>query len=269
MFTRSIYIVAPAALCLVSAFEVFAQSPLSISWPTVKKAPADEVAVKDNFPIVSQPQRPPEMSRSDRKLIEPKREDIARFRELLSRDGYGIAKILNLSCGADSPMVIDADGCADSIPGHGADYSFRTGGHSLPEFCDIKLKQGRFISGSIMTQGLIARLGEIDLLRVDPGRVEVKYLAAFVPAESLAGAQKQTSLINRGIWNDGHFYSGSVEIKENQTYVLRSIAYRIKGYIADKRRDIIVAFQVVRQDEDGNVTLVWKELQNKESPRLK
>ena len=268
MFARSIFLVAPTALCLVSALEVVAQSSLSVPWPAAKKAPPDEISVRDNFPAVSRSSVPQGLSRGDRKRLEPDKEDLERFHRLLKQNGYGIAKILNVSCGSDGVFVINVNGCADTIPGHGASFSFRAREHSLPEFSDIRISGGRFVCGGAMIQGLIVALGETEPGTVDDGREEVRILENFSAAASLAGAQKQTVLINRGFWNDGHLYSASREIKENQTYALRSIAYRTRQTVTDKRRDITVVFQIVRFDNEGNVTIIWRELQNKESPRL-
>jgi hypothetical protein len=37
----------------------------------------------------------------------------------------------------------------------------------------------------------------------------------------------------------------------------------------DKRVDVTLAFRVIRIGEDGSVTILWKELQRKEAPKLK
>ena len=49
---------------------------------------------------------------------------------------------------------------------------------------------------------------------------------------------------------------------------MRSIAYKLNTETNDKRRDLLVVFTVVQQDESGNVTLLWKELRNIEAPKL-
>ena len=213
----------------------------------------------------------PSVSRRDKKLIEPDATDIAKFQTLLNKSGYGIAKLLNSKCPAEATnvyLVSADDGCANSLPGNGAHFSFRRREHIAPVYADIKIKDGKFIVGSFFTQGLIVSLGEIGVEEIGLNTAGVKYLAAFEPAKDRDGAQKQTAEITRGRTDDSYFYSGSAEIKENQAFVLRSVAYRTGSETGDKRRDVIIAFQVVRQDDEGNVTLIWKELQNKESPKL-
>jgi hypothetical protein len=84
----------------------------------------------------------------------------------------------------------------------------------------------------------------------------------------------------RGIRRDGFLYRRGLFIVENTTFALRSIAYEGKHYRAingltynefdyDKRNDVIVVFRIVEKDEAGNVTILWKELSEKNSPKLK
>ncbi len=37
----------------------------------------------------------------------------------------------------------------------------------------------------------------------------------------------------------------------------------------DKRADVIIVFRIVRKAEDGTLTIVWKELDRKEAPKIK
>lgn len=64
------------------------------------------------------------------------------------------------------------------------------------------------------------------------------------------------------------------------TYGLRSIAYRgevvqsFQGVLFneldyDKRRDVIVLFRTVGFDVAGTLIVIWKELRNTESPKLR
>jgi hypothetical protein len=165
-------------------------------------------------------------------------------------------------------VVSAAEDCASSLPGSGASFSFRRREYSAPPVSDIKTKDGKFIVGSSFTQGLIVLLGEVNVEEIDLDTTGIKYIVNFKPAVEMPGAQRQTSEIKLGIADSNYLYSGSADVKENQAYVLRSIAYRISRETGDRRRDVIIAFQVVRRDDEGNVTLIWKELQDKEAPKL-
>lgn len=76
-----------------------------------------------------------------------------------------------------------------------------------------------------------------------------------------------------------YFYVKSVPIKSDQTYVLRSIAYKAKVWQqrgafkvdildGDKRDDVLTAFRVVGVNEDGSVNLLWREIERKPAPKL-
>jgi hypothetical protein len=223
-------------------------------------------------PKIKNAERKPAIVPEEKRRIEPEAADVAAFRRLLKKPNYGIVKLLNSTCLAnadDTNVVSVVDGCLNSIPGNGSDFSFRRREHSTADLSDLKFKRGRFIVGSVFTQGLIIALGETDLEKIELGSDGVGYIVNFKPSTSIDGAKQQTADINRGV-SDGRFiYSGSAEIKLDETYVLRSIAYRLDRQIDDKRCDIVIAFQVVKQDDEGSVTLVWKELLTKESPKLK
>jgi hypothetical protein len=276
MFANSIRIFSPAAVCLVFITaldgQVLQSAADRLPVGSSKQGPPDAVSVVDSLNIPRLSPTAPSLSKSDKKLIEPSDTDKAKLRDNFGKSDYRIAKLLNLECakGADSRYIVRADSaCNNTIPGYGTHFSFRTGIHSIERLADIKIRDGLFIASSDFTQGVLVSLGSLDLKMVDLEREGVKFLARFVPAAETSEAQKQTEQINRGFRNGGYVYSGSAEIKENQTYVLRSIAYRFNNdATGDKRRDIIVAFTVLRQDDGGNVTFIWKELQDKPSPKL-
>jgi hypothetical protein len=60
---------------------------------------------------------------------------------------------------------------------------------------------------------------------------------------------------------DGFRYQRTVPVKENSTYLLRSIGYRSS--------DVLVAFRLVRQDLDGSVIIAWKLLKRYHTSELK
>jgi len=226
------------------------------------------VTISDAGPRSSPPAPTAGLSRADRKRIEPDEADKQRFRELLEKGDFGLIKLLNVTCGGDGPMVVHFGQCNDSIPGHGADFSFRQRRHVFPALADLKLNDGIFIGGSVMTQGLLVSIGKVDIRTVDLSIEAVNFLSAFVPAVDARGAQQQTQLLNKGIWRNGLLYRATAPVREEQTYIMRTIAYRTKNDGGDRREDLVVAFTVARFDKDGNVTLIWRELRRKQSPRL-
>jgi hypothetical protein len=237
-----------------------------------KRPPPTETVTVDVPMVAAARQSDPSalIDPKEKKLIKPDADIIAEFQTMLRKPGYGIVKLLNSKCRETSAKVLNvADGCLRTIPGNGSDFSFRLREHTTAETSDLKLKNGKFIVGSIFTQGLITLLGEKEFEEIDLNAEGVAPLAAFEPAVKSEGASKQTTEINRGMVNGRFLISSTVDVRLNQTYVLRPIAYRVHMPFEDKRRDTITAFQIVRQDEDGSVTLIFKELQSKESPKLK
>ena len=268
MFARSISILLLAAVCLASLAETNAQSTASLVWPQAKTAPPDMITVADARPQPAVPVPARGLSRADRKRLEPDDADKARFRELFEKEKSGIIKLLNVSCVGDGPLVVRVGDCGDSIPGHGSDYSFRVGRHVFPAIADLKLDGNRLIVGSVMTQGLIVSIGKVDIRSVDLSGNAIKFLSGFVPAVDSNGAQQQTLLLNKGIWKDGLLYRATVPVVEDETYLMRTIAYRTRDDGGDKRVDLVIAFTIVRQDAGGNVTLIWRRLKETPSPKI-
>ena len=107
--------------------------------------------------------------------------------------------------------------------------------------------------------------------------------------EQIQEAKKQYAGIVNGIESDNFKYSNSVKVQENTSYALRLAAYksdrepkieRKSGKVkskdnfrylslkADKRIDLTVAFRVVRKEENGGITILWKEISRRNAPKL-
>lgn len=84
-----------------------------------------------------------------------------------------------------------------------------------------------------------------------------------------------------GVDVSGYHYASVSPVKENMTYAFRVIAYRGELFTrlygafyynildGDKRVDMTAVFRVVRKSKDGSLTLLWKELQRKDSPKIR
>jgi hypothetical protein len=166
------------------------------------------------------------------------------------------------------------------MPGAGTAYSFRTESHRIPHLADLVLSKNVLKSDGVMQRGLLVNLGDIPLEDITVQTKGLKYLVDFDPvadAESLAKFDRQ---LLEGIKADGFIYGLGLYVKNQATYALRSIAYKGKAARSangipyneldfDKRRDILVAFRIVEQEANGNITVVWKILSSKDAPTLK
>jgi hypothetical protein len=131
-----------------------------------------------------------------------------------------------------------------------------------------------------MQQGILVELGNIPLEDVTLQTRGLKYLIDFealTEPEILVNFNRQ---LLEGVSADGFIYGLNSYASNQTTYALRSIAYKGKAPRAangiayneldfDKRRDILVAFRIIEQEANGNITLVWKMLSNKDAPTLK
>lgn len=219
-------------------------------------------------------------SREQKKQLSPDAEDLAKYARFLEQPKTGIFRLLpDLNCD-ENPLVIKADAeCLRAIP-ESSFYSFREKEHT-PEFLsDIRLENNHLISNGILAQGILVALGDVSLENVSLESEGLDFLIQYLPHSYGAEVKKQFLEIAKGINVGKYTYRKAFPARENTTYALRIIAYRgniiqnFRGYRydlleGDKRIDLTLAFRVIRKGMDGGVTLLWKELQRKESPRIK
>ena len=207
---------------------------------------------------------------------------VAEYRAFLNGPNTGIVKLsVRAECVSDTDKIVADDACIPyKFPGAGIAYSFRTESYRLPRLADIILHEGVFKTGGAFQQVAMADIGNVAIEDVTLDTRGIKYLLEFEPIADSDQFTRMEDLIIKGIERDGFLYRKGHLVKENSTYVLRSIAYRGKYMRSvdgvpydeldlDRRRDAIVAFRVVEKDPAGNITIVWKRLRDLEAPKLK
>ncbi|HRH42572.1 MAG TPA: hypothetical protein PKY82_13170 [Pyrinomonadaceae bacterium] len=217
------------------------------------------------------------------KLVEVDAELIEEYKEFLANDKMGIFRLMpDFGCNDNKNIIVAKEECQKySMPGTGSAYSFRKNTYRLWRLADLTYKNGVFFSGSKYTQGIIGVLGDVGLDDISLNSIGAKQLREFVPVADYKEIEQQYKKLERGVIVNGVLFSTKLKIKENTSYILRSIAYRGKSYTAvaphitydefefDKRFDILIAFRVLKMEKDGSVIILWKELERKESPKLK
>lgn len=206
----------------------------------------------------------------------------ARFAKFLEQPDTGIVKLnAESSCISDEDVVVASEKCiAFKMPGSGASYSFRTESYRLPRLSDVILLNGVFKTGGVLQQVVMADIGDFPIEDVALETAAMKFLTELKPVRGSDEFMQFDSATAKGIEANGFTYRKGQLVKENTTFVLRSIAYRgnyiraIEGVSYDeldfdRRRDVIVAFRVVDKDPSGNITILWKRLADVEAPRLK
>ncbi len=206
---------------------------------------------------------------------------LLKYATFLKQTGTGIVKLsAETSCIADAGVVIATETCAAlKMPGAGTSFSFRVESYRLPRLADIVLFKGMFGADAVLQQFSLVRLGNVDIRQVTLQTKGLHYLAGLAPVRDRASFANFDNEMAKGIEVDGFLYRKGHPVNYGETYALHSIAFRGKYQRSidgiqydeldfDRRRDILVVFQVVGLDSAGNATIVWKRLMDVESPKL-
>ncbi|MFT3742815.1 MAG: hypothetical protein QM785_00845 [Pyrinomonadaceae bacterium] len=113
----------------------------------------------------------------------------------------------------------------------------------------------------------------------------VKNLIHYVPAVTSAEAEASAKLFAKGVKAGGYVYAERLDTSAGPTFAVRKIEFKkggkdvtydtkfgpldIERVLRHKeRKDTVYVFRVVRKDEDGVLTLVWKQLSRKDAPAI-
>lgn len=221
-------------------------------------------------------------NRRELKAIEPRRELFTKYAAFLRQPNTGLTKLIDdKGCAQSTKVVVATDACLQyTMPGAGSSFSFRAKTYRIPRLADLTFTDKSFQAGGVLLHGIFVNIGNVPLEEVSLETKGLKYLVEFQPEPDYAKGKEIDSQLLQGITSDGFLYRRGLFIVENTTFALRSIAYGGKYFRAvknltynefdfDKRKDVIVVFRIVEKDEAGNVTILWKELQEKDSPEVK
>lgn len=240
--------------------------------PNVRVKPVSEI--RNATPL---PNTKP--NREQKILLAPDSLDLNTYAAFLKQPNTGLIKIFpDVGCEENAGIVrVDAE-CLRWIPNSGF-YSFRRKKYVSESLADIRYKDGFFISDGLLAQGIITALGNVPIENVSLANNELRFLTEYKPEPQNRDAAVQSRKITSGVKAGDYIYKNTWRAVENTTYAVRVIAYRGAFYFpfqgrlfnlldGDARKDIIVIFRVVRKNTDGSLTLLWKELDRKESPKL-
>ena len=207
----------------------------------------------------------------EKELLAPAVEDQERFAELLRQRDTGLIRMFPPG---RRRVVSIADLATGRRPGFGAYaslYSFtkEKHGNGLNGYVDprlgwaeLRLWNGRFVTGVTgESLGVVVVLGDVPLETVTAETYGVTGLANIVPPADYFEAASLSRRNRAGFALERFRYGSSLPVAENTTYVLRSTS--------NKRADLLVGFRVIRVDENGNVTLLWRKLKVYPKPAWK
>ena len=213
--------------------------------------------------------------------------DLEKYEEFLMQPNTGLFRLFpDLDCETKNVVRVDGD-CENAVLFSSA-YSFRQKDYVGTDFLDVRLKDGNLIADGFLSQEILLWLGDVSLENVSLKSSGIKFLSEFKPEPKIQEAKKQFRKIAKTIESEGHKYGKSAKIYVNNTYAARIVAYRnddkkiaslsydkmsvnekkFWDLKEDKRVDLTIAFRVVRQDENGSITILWKELNRQKAPKI-
>lgn len=236
------------------------------------------VVGKDGVSIKSKPA----LTAADIRAIEISEEDLRQYGEFLRQPKTGIIRLHDAEICLPNRNLIQAESpCPNNVSGKATGFSFRRDDYSVAALSDVFFSKNSFSAPGMFTIGIFSKLGknagiEAQSLASDG----VKQLVELIAPETADEAEELLYLIKTGAVVGGKVYKSSADIKINETYVLRSIAYRGKALRengngfkvnvldSDERADVLIVFRPIRKYEDGSVALIWKEVAHKPAPKI-
>lgn len=216
-------------------------------------------------------------------LLAPNQDDLQAHSEFLREKTSGLVKLIaDKDCAKEFNVAVSTPHCLKyKMPGAGSSYSFRIESHWLRHLGDLNFS-GEYFQSSLgaLTHGIMVNIGNVPINQIDSQNKALQTLRGFQPVNDLEKASGFAALLERGIQSEEFTYGSVLSVKENSTYLLRSIAYKggnlrtvekvqYDEFEFDKRRDVIVAFRVIRLNPNESVTILWRELDKRESPKIK
>jgi hypothetical protein len=207
----------------------------------------------------------------EKQLLAPSAEDEEQFAEFLRLPDTGLIKMFPPG---RRRVVSSADLTSGRRPGFGfyaSLYSFsrEKHGNGLHGYVDprlgwaeLRLLNGRFVTGVTgESLGVLVALGNVPLETVTPDTYGVTGLTNIIPPADYYEAASLSRRNRAGFALERFRYGSSLPVSSNMTYVLRSTS--------NKRADVLVGFRVVRLNENGSITLIWRKLKVYPKPRWK
>ena len=220
-------------------------------------------------------------TREELKAIAPNPRLVQKYAAFLRQDNTGLTKLAaDAGCAASTKVIVATANCMKyTMPGAGFAYSFRVDNYRIPRLADIIFTDNSFQASGVLLHGIFVNIGDVPLDKVNLQTKGLKFLVDFKPEPDYKKGKELSERLTEGIERDGFLYRRGLYSQDDTTFVLRSVAYSGKYFRSisnityneftfDRRRDIMVAFRIVERGADGSVTILWKELSDKKSPKI-
>lgn len=220
-------------------------------------------------------------TKKELKAVEASRALAEKYAVFLRQPDTGLTKLIDdKGCAASTKVVNASEKCLQyTMPGAGSSFSFRTQNYRIPRLADVTFTDRSFQASGALLHGIFVNLGNVPLEAVSLETNGMEYLVDFQPETDFDENRAIDLKLTNGVRRDGFLYRRGLYAVENTTFALRSVAYggrlmrasigvTYNEFNFDKRKDVIVVFRIVEKDAEGNVTILWKQLQEKDSPKI-
>ena len=201
--------------------------------------------------------------------------DVNKYHDFLRGSKSGIVRLQDFS-----NCKRDREKCVEGLSGNAGSYSFRDNIYIEKSFADILFDNAYFHIEALNTLGFLIDLGDTPLENLSLKTDGIREMVEFQPSNQLAEVEKHIAIAKNGFQVGNFLYKTALPFKENSTYALRTIVYRVidKSSVTQKkadnkkaeprRRDEIIIFRCIRKHDDGSISLLWKQLQDNDSPTI-
>lgn len=224
-----------------------------------------------DYPRRPQFKRIGEQSKEGKALLTPSEKDFAEYRQFLKLSKTAITKIF--SAAECNRLVVNAadEKClrASQMLGQGAYYSFRSkNNHDIFRF-DIYFADGNFSNiASPQNFGFFVDLGDIPIESLDKNSPQLANLKNYHLPKTEDDLRRENVELKDGLKAGNDFLTAKIGVKFNKTYGLR-LANWTDRYYGGEDKDLLIVLRVVRENEDGSIIFIWRELQRKGISKLK
>lgn len=221
----------------------------------------------------------PKPNERDRQAISVDNELLITHSKFLKQKFTGIFRLHDSADCNDAAVIVDMNSiCPNGYPGKATAYSFRIKGYQFKYLSDLSIKDSKLDMTGVHKLSVITSLGNSSLDKLNLSSDGVKQLVELEPPTKKEDLQKYSKLIGKGVNVGNRIYSTNADLKLNQTYLLRVIAFKgipksagISKYPAwknDERDDVIIVFRTLKINEDKSWIILWKELARKDAPKI-
>lgn len=220
-------------------------------------------------------------SEEDRRRVSIPDDVTATYQKFLLQENTGIVRLHDaIVCSVERIIVNVNDNCPNAYPDKATAYSFRIRDYQRKHFSDVFLEDGKLYVKGFLLLGVLSELGDQSLDDLSLSSDGIKQLHELKAPLKQQEYEKYSTAIANGVNIENHVFGNQIPLKTGRTYLFRTIALdaafksRFSKSVKplfwekDKRDDVIVVFQTVKENEDRSWIILWKELSRKNAPKI-